>query len=70
MLSDAVLRQWFIDRFDCLYCLDSGIIFHRDDTDEPCDKCEKFNQRLEQDRAQLPEQAAGNPEHKLKLKRN
>ena len=61
MLSDAALRQAFIDRFKCLSCLDTGIIFHRDGTDEPCDKCDKFNQRLEQDRAQLLEQAAATP---------
>ena len=61
MLSDAALRQWFIDRFDCLSCLDSGIIFHRDGTDEPCDNCDKFEQRLEQDRAQLLEHAAATP---------
>ena len=59
-VSDAKLRQWFVERFKCLHCLDSGIIFHRDGTDEPCDKCEKFSQRLEANRAQLPEQAAGN----------
>lgn len=59
MLSDAALREWFISRFKCLHCLDTGIIFHRDGTDEPCDKCNKFNEQLEADRAQLLEQAAG-----------
>ncbi len=61
MLSDATLREWFIARFKCIHCLDTGIIFHADGTDEPCDKCNKFNERLEaEDRAQLLEQAAGN----------
>ncbi len=59
-VSDETLRKWFEERFKCLHCLDSGIIFHRDGTDEPCDKCNKFNERLEADRAQLLEQAAGN----------
>ena len=57
-VSDQTLREWWIARFKCLHCLDTGIIFHYDDTDEPCDKCEKFSQRLEADRAQLLEQAA------------
>jgi len=58
-VDDATLRKWWESRFKCLHCLDSGIIFHADDTDEPCDHCNKFNQRLEDDHAQLLEQAAG-----------
>lgn len=47
MLSDAALRQWFIDRFDCLHCLDSGIIYHRNGMEEPCDYCDAFNKKIE-----------------------
>ena len=57
LMQECRKLQW-LAQYKCRRCLDSGIIYHRNGTDEPCDKCEKFNQRLEQDRAQLPEQAA------------
>ena len=47
-------------QYKCRRCLDSGTIYHRNGMREPCDYCDKFKQRLEADRAQLPGQAAGN----------
>lgn len=58
LMRDCRKLQW-LARYKCRRCLDSGIIYHRNGMEEPCDYCDAFSKKLER-RAQLPGQAAGN----------
>lgn len=46
LMRDCRKLQW-LAQYKCRRCLDSGIIYHRNGMEEPCDYCDAFNKKIE-----------------------